>query len=95
MAYDTVASCTITVGGAYTTATTSTITFSTASTTTPEKEPVPEPKKKADVLACLAGATGPEPMPPRRFGTCVRCVVNMAMDAFGGRCSVCGGPLRP
>jgi hypothetical protein len=82
-----------TINTAGTASTVYTITWSTASTTTPRKEPEPKPEK-VDVLACLRGAPLPEPMPPRLFGTCGGCGVNLAMDACGGRCSVCGGPLR-
>jgi len=92
------AATTFTIGGSTTSATSGTpVTFTfTYSDTAPRKEPDPSPKKEpVDVLACLRGAPLPRPMPPRVFGTCERCMTHMAMDAFGGRCSVCGGRLLP
>lgn len=83
----------ITISTASTAATsTYTITFSGSSPKEPEK---PKPKPVPTLEECLATMkfSEPEVLPPKRYGTCGRCCVEVDYDAFGGTCSVCGRML--
>jgi len=73
------------------TATTITYTFSTPYWKKPEPEP--EPKPTVEEVMKNMKLSLPEPLPPKRYGTCSRCGVHLELEAFGGACSVCGGPL--
>lgn len=72
-----------------TAATSGTFTFAVGK----KREPEP-PKKEPDPLAGLRRASLPVAMRPTVYGTCPRCAVNLDVEAFGGKCSACGGPLR-
>jgi hypothetical protein len=77
------------------TATTITYTFSSGTTPVPEEKPKPKPKEKETFDSLVAGMKfrQPEMLPPKRYGTCMRCSISVDVAAFQGRCSACGGPL--
>jgi len=58
----------------------------------PEEKPKPK-KKTFDQLVAGMRFSQPEMLPPKRYGTCMRCSISVDLSAFRGRCSVCGGPL--
>jgi hypothetical protein len=86
---------TITTTFTASTASTYTITFTTGTTAVPE-EPKPKPKSEKETFDELVAGMKfkmPELLPPKRYGTCIRCSISVDVSAFQGRCSACGGPL--
>jgi len=87
----TISSTTITAS----TAGTYTLTFSSG-TPVPKKKLKKKPKSQKKLFADLVAGmkfTLPELLPPKCYGTCMRCSISVDLSAFQGRCSVCNGPL--